>query len=77
MTFCRIDVCLFNDRHTAIVRRILSGRLLVVGFVQIGSLRIVRYILGLSLAFGCLLGSLALRVAVCQCDFGDVYRKGA
>lgn len=50
---------------------------LVAGFVQIGSLRIVRCILGSHLAFGCLLGYLALRVAVFQGGFGDVYRKGA
>lgn len=70
-------MCHFNDRHTAIVRRILGGDFTVAGFVQLGSLRIVRCILGSYFGFGCLLGFLVLRVAVSQGGFGDVYRKGA
>lgn len=63
--FVGLTCVFFSDRHTAIVRRFLIGYLLVAGFVQLGYLRIVRYILGSYLALGCLLGSLALRAAVC------------
>lgn len=52
---------------------------IVVGFFEasIVLLRIVRCILGAVLAFGCLLGLYARRVANCWSVFGDVNRKGA
>lgn len=40
-------------------------------------LRIVRCILGVGLAFGCLLGLRARRVATSRPAFGNVDRKGA
>lgn len=49
--FCRIDVFLFNDRHAVIVRHILSGCLLVVGFFSTFSHRSVRYVFGVESGF--------------------------
>ena len=76
MAFCRIDVCLFSDRHIAFVRRISSGYLLVadfllnlVFFVSCGTFWGCNWLSVVCLAF------LALWVAVSQCGFGDVCRK--